>query len=115
MNAMVLAACLLGATAEMVKPGVWKTFKYEEAQMTNAPIVFTGWAKADVRDVADFCIWLDVYYKNGEHSYGRCAYFDRVQRDWQQARGVFKPAYPVKRIVANEPDISLVLSIFIHV
>ena len=100
-SAMVLAACLLGATAEMVKPGVWKTFKYEEAQMTNAPIVFTGWAKADVRDVADFCIWLDVYYKNGEHSYGRCAYFDRANKDWQQTRGVFKPAYPVTRIVVN--------------
>ena len=109
MNALVLAVCLLGATGasplskdgDVFKPGVWKTFVYEEAQMTDAPIVFSGWAKADAKDVADFCIWLDVYYKNGEHSYGRCAYFDRVQRDWQQARGVFKPAYPVKRIVAN--------------
>ena len=44
MSTMVLAVCLPGATAEMVKPGVCKTFKYEEAQMTNAAIVFTGWS-----------------------------------------------------------------------
>ena len=83
------------------KPGVWKTFVYEEAQMTNAPIVFSGWAKADAKKVMDFCIWLDVYYHNGEKTFGRCAYFDREQKGWQQARGVFRPPYPVKRIVVN--------------
>ena len=98
MSTMFLAACLLGTT---FTSGVWKSFKYEDAEMTNAPIVFTGWAKAEARDVADFCIWLDVYYKNGEHTYGRCAYFDRTRTDWQQARGVFKPGYPVKRIEVN--------------
>ena len=73
------------------KPGVWKTFVYEEAQMTNAPIVFSGWAKANAKEVQDFCIWLDVYYHNGEKTFGRCAYFDRENTDWQRARGVFRP------------------------
>lgn len=97
-GSIALAACLFGAT---FTSGVWKSFKYEEDEMTNAPIVFTGWAKAEAREVADFCIWLDIYYKNGEHTYGRCAYFDRTRTDWQQARGVFKPGYPVKRIDVN--------------
>ena len=86
---------------ETFGPGVWKSFRYEGAEMTNSAIVFTGWAKADVQTVSDFCIWLDITYMNGEHTYGRCAYFNKNRKDWQQARGVFKPGYPVKEIVVN--------------
>ncbi|MCQ2392242.1 MAG: DUF4091 domain-containing protein [Kiritimatiellae bacterium] len=112
-KAIFLQVCLLGVICvspplrgdslgcDPFRPGVWQTFTYADTQVTNAPIVFAGWAKADVRDVADFCIWLDVYYANGERSYGRGAYFDRARKDWQQACGVFKPAYPVTRIVVN--------------
>ena len=95
-------AASAGANAAVpVKPGLWKTFKYTGADVTNDPIVFSGWAKADVREVMDFCIWLDVTYENGEHTYGRCAYFDRNRKDWQQARGVFKPGYRVTAISVN--------------
>jgi len=86
---------------EVFKPGVWKSFDYSGETLTNDPIVFTGWAKADAQEVRDFCIWLDITYENGEHTYGRCAYFDRNRKDWHQARGVFKPGYRVKNIAVN--------------
>ena len=92
----LLALATVAAPGDPVKPGLWKSFKYDKPDDT--PMVFSGWAKADARDVQEFCVWVDVRYANGKHAFRRCAYFDRDEKGWQEARGVFVPAFPVKRV-----------------
>ena len=92
----MLALATVAAPGDPVKPGLWKSFKYDKPDDT--PMVFSGWAKADARDVQEFCVWVDVRYANGKHAFRRCAYFDRDEKGWQEARGVFVPAFPVKRV-----------------
>lgn len=100
----VVAFCgivpLLGAAEpaahEPVRTGLWKTFEYDNPTM--APIVFSGWSRANDADAVDYCVWLDVYYDNGKAAYERKAVFRQGTHDWEKASNVFLPAYPVKTI-----------------
>ncbi len=100
----VVAFCgivpLLGAAEpaahEPVRTGLWKTFEYDNPTM--APIVFSGWSRANDADAVDYCVWLDVYYDNGKAAYERKAVFRQGTHDWEKASNVFLPVYPVKTI-----------------
>ena len=85
-------------THEPVKRGAWKVFTYDKP--TTDPIVFSGWSKAQEAAAADYCMWLDIHYDNGEAAWGRKAVFRQGTHDWEPAHGVFVPRRPVVKIEA---------------
>ena len=79
-----------------VRKGLWKVFEYETPD--KAPIVFSGWSKAHDAHALEYCIYIDVYYTDGTISWGRKADFSLGTHDWEEAKGVFVPKKPVKKI-----------------
>lgn len=103
-----LALPLFAAKHEPVKKGRWKVFEYDSPDKT--PIVFSGWSKAENAHALDYCIFLDVFYSDGTAAWGRRANFNFGTHDWEEAKGVFVPKKPVRKIDAfalfrsNTPD-----------
>ena len=79
-----------------VKRGRWKVFQYENPDKT--PIIFSGWSKAVDAFALEYSIFLDVFYTDGSAAWGRKADFRLGTHDWEEAKGVFVPDKPVKKI-----------------
>lgn len=79
-----------------VKRGLWKVFNYDTPDKT--PILFSGWSKAEDASAIDYCIFLDVFYSDGTAAWERRADFSLGTHDWEEAKGVFIPKKPVKKI-----------------
>ena len=96
----VLSFCLVlplfAAKHEPVKKGRWNVFEYDSPDKT--PIVFSGWSKAKDAHAPDYCIFLDIFYSDGSATWGRKANFKLGTHDWEEAKGVFIPKKPVKKI-----------------
>jgi len=99
MNA-ILAALFLAVTTVIpegpVKVGQMFTFEYEHPDKT--PLVFSGWCKTEDAVAVDCCIYLDIWYENGEAVWGRKAMFHQGTHDWESAQAFFVPTHPVKTI-----------------
>ena len=95
----LFAACLaFGASAEDVKPGLWKEFSYDAPDMT--PIVFGGESRADGVHASDYCVCLDIFHPDGSATSGVRAEFAQGTHGWQKVCGAVVPEKPVKRIEA---------------
>ena len=96
---MLALAVSVSAFGEAVKVGYHHDYVYDTP--SREPIVFGGWSKASDACAEDYCIWLDVYYDNGEAAWGRKTLFRQGTHDWEEARGVFVPTRPVVKIGFN--------------
>ena len=92
----VIAVPAMAAEHVPVKRGLWKVFQYEKPDKT--PILFSGWSKAVDALALEYSIFLDVFYTDGTASWGRRADFRLGTHDWEEAKGVFVPNKPVKKI-----------------
>jgi hypothetical protein len=92
----VIAVPAMAAEYVPVKRGLWKVFKYENPDET--PIIFSGWSKAVDAFALEYSIFLDVFYTDGSAAWGRKADFRLGTHDWEEAKGVFVPKKPVKKI-----------------
>ena len=96
-----LLATLLFAAVTAIPEGpvrVGQSFVFEYDQPDMKPLVFSGWCKAENANAVDLCVYLDIWYENGEAVWGRKAMFHQGTHDWEQAQGFFIPTHPVKTI-----------------
>ena len=93
---MFLSMPVILAEHVPVKRGLWKVFQYENPDKT--PIIFSGWSRAVDALALEYSIFLDVFYTDGTASWGRRADFNLGTHDWEEAKGVFVPNKPVKKI-----------------
>ncbi|MBR3924087.1 MAG: hypothetical protein IKJ45_13295, partial [Kiritimatiellae bacterium] len=93
---MALPAPVILADHLPVKRGRWKVFQYENPDKT--PIIFSGWSKAVDAFALEYSIFLDVFYADDTAAWGRKADFRLGTHDWEEAKGVFVPDKPVKKI-----------------
>lgn len=79
-----------------VKEGLWKTFEYDTPD--TLPVVFSGWSRAENPVVQDYCIFMDVYHADGTATWAQRAEFRICSHGWEEAKNVFIPKKPVKKI-----------------
>ena len=87
---------LFASEGALVKRGLWKVFKYEEAN--DLPVLFSGWSRSDEAFAHEYCIFLDVHYSDGSAAWGRHADFRPGTHGWEETKGIFVPEKPVSRI-----------------
>jgi len=94
-------ACDNGADAA-ARRGVCQTVVLN--QTTPQPIVATAWSKAEnvggSRD-ADYSLYLDLVYADGEPLWGQTAAFSCGTHDWERREVRVFPAKPLKSVTVN--------------
>ena len=95
---LAIAFALLSAHAgaEAVNAGLWKEFVYDKP--TTQPVIFSGWSRAEDADFAEYSVFLDLWYADGEAVWGKFAAFRQGTHDWERAAGAFVPAKPIMKI-----------------
>lgn len=93
-----IVGCLISfvACAEDFESGYSQTFSYECP--SRQPVVFGGLSKAEDAKASEYCLWLDVYYSNGEASWSNKVFFHPGSYDWERVCSVFKPKHPVSKV-----------------
>jgi hypothetical protein len=75
-----------------------KSIKIEYDKPDKTPVVFGGWSRSDNVDAAEYCMYLDIWYADGELVYGQRAAWSQGTHDWEEVKGVFVPLRPIKKI-----------------
>ena len=68
--------------------GLWLSRNVEINQKTAAPLLLSGWSKAEGvedRPGSDYSVWADLQYVDGTSLYGQRALFDPSTHDWQRS------------------------------
>ena len=79
--------------------GVTQTVTFDKPSME--PIIASAWSKAEGVDGgqnADYSLYLDIVYDDGEPLWGQVASFKTGTHDWQRAEVKVFPAKPVKQV-----------------
>ncbi len=64
-----------------------------------APLIVSAWSKAENVIGDDYCIYVDIIYKNGTRLYAQRVSFDGGTHNWQYSEKIIYPAKPVKKIL----------------
>ena len=78
-----------------------KSITQEYGKPDKTPIVFGGWSRSDCADAEEYCMYLDIWYEDGELIYGQRAAWNQGTHDWEEVKGVFVPLKPVKKICCH--------------
>ncbi|MBR6587917.1 MAG: hypothetical protein IKK82_10920, partial [Kiritimatiellae bacterium] len=65
----------------------------------KSPIWFGGESRSEnVEGGGQYCIFIDIYYADGSHTWAKQAQFPIGTHDWVRSENVFIPHKPVKKI-----------------
>ena len=66
----------------------------------RSPIWFGGESRCTDVDATKgrYCIFIDIYYADGSHTWAKMAHFSRGTHGWERSEYLFLPPKPVKRI-----------------
>ena len=78
-----------------------KTLNFEYAKPDKTPVVFGGWSRADGVKAKEYCMYLDIWYADGELVYGQRAVWSQGTHDWEEVKGIFVPLKPIKKITCH--------------
>ena len=100
-RAWVCAAvtCLMSAVYgedAVFKGGLWKEFNYDKP--STAPVFFSGMSRSEKACAPDYCIYLDLWYDDGQPEWGVRADWTQGTHGWERTAGAFVPKKPIKKI-----------------
>ncbi|MBO7686024.1 MAG: hypothetical protein J6V72_06565 [Kiritimatiellae bacterium] len=93
-----MLALALAAQAEsaVFKGGLWKEFNYDKP--STAPVFFSGMSRSEKACAPDYCIYLDLWYDDGQPEWGVRADWTQGTHGWERTAGAFVPKKPIKKI-----------------
>ena len=95
----VLAAAAISFTC-FGAPGVNEKEVFAYDNPDRSPIWFGGESRCTGVGATEgrYCIFIDIYYADGSHTWAKMAHFSRGTHDWERSESLFLPPKPVKRI-----------------
>ncbi|MBU0609862.1 MAG: hypothetical protein KKI08_18405 [Armatimonadetes bacterium] len=85
-------------------PTYWISQNVTLNQKRPAPLVVSGWSKAEGVQGArggEYSVWVDLAYMDGTPLWGQKAPFELGTHDWQHAEKVFVVSKPVRNATVN--------------
>ena len=90
-----LMAAVYGDGA-IFKGGLWKEITYDKP--SKAPVFFSGVSRSENACAPDYCIYLDLWYDDGQPEWGVRADWTQGTHGWERTAGAFVPKKPIKKI-----------------
>ena len=90
------AAMAAWGEASAFKGGLWTEFTYDKP--SKAPVFFCGTSRSTDACAPDYCIYLDLWYDDGQPEWGVRADWTQGTHGWERTAGAFVPKKPIKKI-----------------